>query len=103
MPKSVTVILAGDPYEVPHLNIGQLQEITESDGKSFAVLRIAMRRAKPKIVDLDAIEAEPDEVAAAVKGILIASGLKGPNPKNGEGPAKEPASTGLSGETSSDE
>lgn len=83
MPKTVTVTLAGTEYLVPKMNVGQLEEMTDSRGRSFDILRIALRRAEPKVADVNAIEADPAEISAAVKAILECAGLRERPEKNG--------------------
>lgn len=88
--KTVTVTLGGDAYEVPRLNIGQLEEVSDllsqdvSDGRrSLAILRIALRRATPKVDDVGEIEMDLNDMSAAVLAVLELAGLKqdaGPTP-----------------------
>lgn len=83
MSKTAKVTLAGIEYTVHAFNIGELEEIAELVGGnatpgrvSFQVLKIALRRAEPKIEDPNAIEAEPEEIKAAFDGVLELAGLK---------------------------
>ena len=86
---SVSVTLGEVAYDVPKMNVGQLEEVTVAFDlpparRPFAILRIAMKRATPKIEDFGTIEAGNDEIAAAVTAILSNSGFvketKVPNP-----------------------
>lgn len=90
MPKSVTVTLAGVEYVVPKLNVGQIEEIVMNRGKGrpFDALRVALLRAEPKVADLDAIEADPAEIAAAVGAVLELAGIERKDAeKNADSPA----------------
>ena len=80
MPREAKFTLDGVEYTTPALNVGQLELVTEAfDGSRtkvpFAVLRIAMTRAIPK-VDLDTVAPSMDEVATAVQAILETAGLQ---------------------------
>lgn len=77
MPK---ITLADVEYDVPKLNIGQLEEVSgafelPAMKRTFAILRIALKRATPKIEDVNGIEATNDEIASAMSEILKASGF----------------------------
>jgi hypothetical protein len=79
---SVKVTLGGVDYDVPKMNIGQLEEVTVAFDlpparRPFAILKIAMKRAQPAIPDFGAIEASNDEIAMAVRAILFNSGFEG--------------------------
>lgn len=91
---AVTVTLAGDDYQVPKMNLGQLEEVTvafdlPAARRPFAILKIAMLRAEPKITDIGGIEAGNDEIATAVRTILANSGFKAADP-NPASPAPAP-------------
>lgn len=79
MPKTVTVTLGEASYEVPQLNVGQIEDMMEAatSGKmrAFDGLRIALRRAKPACEDVSTIEASPAELTAALNDICAASGV----------------------------
>lgn len=88
---SVKVTLAGKEYDVPMLNIGQLELVTDALAGSpmratFGILKIALRRATPPVAKPDEIEATRDEVAAAVDAILIQAGFKDAKDPNGAAP-----------------
>jgi hypothetical protein len=84
---SVKATLAGIEYDIPMLNIGQLELVTDALAgppmrATFAILKIALKRATPAVQKPDEIEATRDEVAAAVDAILVQAGFKeakGPN------------------------
>jgi hypothetical protein len=81
MSKSITVTLAGTEFTVPKLNLGQQREITRLFSSpaadiSFDILAIAFRRAEPKVLDLNALEPDFDEISKAVGAILETAGLK---------------------------
>lgn len=84
MSKDAAIILDGVTYMVPPLNIGQLEDVSEAfEGPRttkipFAILRIALSRATPK-ADLDAICPTMDEIAEAVRMILLGAGLQKPD------------------------
>ena len=83
---SVFVTLGGADYAVPKMNVGQLEELAQAfelpgARRPFAILRIALKRAEPKIADIGVIEAGNDEIAAAVEAVLANSGFKKPEEK----------------------
>lgn len=77
--KTVKVTLGGIDYQVPRLNVGQLEDMmaaVEGAGmRHFDGLRIAMRRATPVIEDLSLIEASPSELGVALNAITGFSGV----------------------------
>jgi hypothetical protein len=92
MAKTSAVTLGGTEYQVPQMNIGQLERVTDLFAAGgtrigFGVLRIAMERATPPVPDASAIEATTEEISAAVKDILTMSGLQPKEPAPGEAPA----------------
>jgi hypothetical protein len=79
--KVITVKLGDTEYSVPKLNIGQLREVSriitgDRAEVSFEVLGVALRRADPKVDDVNMIEAEVDEIGKAVTDILAFAGFK---------------------------
>jgi hypothetical protein len=87
MRREISIVLDGETYRVPALNIGQLQEVGQilssaSNGAatsgSFEVLKVALRRVDPK-PDLETLCPTYDEVGAAVRSILAMSGLQKPD------------------------
>lgn len=80
MAKDATIVIDGTSYTIPKLNIGQLEEVAEAfDGSRtkipFLILKIAMRRATPK-VDFDTLSPSMDEIGDAVQAILQTAGLQ---------------------------
>ncbi len=75
----IKITLGEVEFDVPRLNIGQIEEIAAitASGKSrpFDALRIAMTRATPACEDLSSVEASPLEISAAMEAILKASGV----------------------------
>ena len=66
-------------YDVPKMNIGQLEEVTvaldlPAIKRPFAILRIAFARSTPK-VDVNSVEATNAQIAAAITEILSAAGF----------------------------
>lgn len=89
---SIKVKLGGSDYDVPKMNIGQLEDVTVAFDlpparRAFAILKIALKRAIPKIDDLGALEADNDEIASAVTDILANSGFKKAEDPNPQAPA----------------
>jgi hypothetical protein len=81
MPDSIKVSLGGVDYVVPKLNIGQLREITRlfaaaKDDISYEIVAVALRRAEPKVNDINEIVAKIDDVGKAVQDVLVFSGFK---------------------------
>jgi hypothetical protein len=96
MSKTIVVKLGDTEYSVPKLNIGQLREVQKiilNDDRTvvgFAILGVALRRADPKVEDIDTVEADVDDISKAVSEILIFAGLKKDDPTpNLPGPALE--------------
>lgn len=83
MARTASVTLGGTQYEVPKFNIGQLERVADAiaatdPGKAaFGILRIAFERVEPK-VSLDTVEADPEEIAAAMSAIMELAGLRPP-------------------------
>ena len=79
--RSAQIVLDGETYTIPALNVGQLERLTEAfDGPAsrapYGLLRIAMERAEPHVNGgLDTIEPTIDEIGAAFKVIAELSGL----------------------------
>src|SRR5262245_29322045 len=78
---SIKVMLGGAEYEVPKMNIGQLEEVTIAFDlpparRPFAILKIAMKRAQPKLADINDLEPGNDEITVAIRDILANSGFK---------------------------
>ena len=84
MAKEAKVTLDGTEFTVPALNIGRLERVSAviSNGAgsngAFEILKIALEKASPA-PDLDTLAPTLDEVAAAVKAILVLSGLQKPD------------------------
>jgi hypothetical protein len=88
-----TIKFGDTEYSVPKLNIGQLEEVTAAFDlpamrRPFAILRIALKRADPKVADPNAIEATNDEIADAVMQILQSSGFGKATDPNGAAPGQ---------------
>lgn len=97
MAKTATITLGGTDYTIHAFNIGELEKISllfkvQPDASTaFNVLRMALKRAEPKMDDPDAIELDSiDEVAAASTVILELAGLKKPDANPPAGPAPGP-------------
>lgn len=95
MSKTSSVTLGGTTYEVPQMNIAQLEQVTDLFAAGgvrtgFGVLRIALARAVPAVPDPSAIEATTDEIKDAVKAILVMSGMDAKEPTPGEALAGSP-------------
>jgi hypothetical protein len=83
MARDVMVTLDGQNYQVPALNIEQMEDVAEvlqgpPQKAGFSVLKIAMRRANPK-PDFSNMSPTFDEIGNAVKCILELSGLQQPD------------------------
>lgn len=84
MAKTSTIKLDGVDYKIHAFNLDELQDVMEviatassSDPKlPFKILRIALRRAEPKVEDAGLLEVSPDEMAPAVNAILALAGLQ---------------------------
>lgn len=100
MAKTINITLGESSYAVPHLNMGQIEELSEiyeepdyaSSARKFKTTKriatLLLRRAEPKIEDFSTIECTTEELAVAIRSILAASGLQtGATP--GEAPAKD--------------
>ena len=86
----VPVVLGGQTYQIPLLDLEQLEEVTVAfdlgnQRRMYAILRIALRHAEPEIPDIGKLRAGHDEVVKAVMDVLANAGFKtgeaaGPNP-----------------------
>ncbi len=92
-PRTVEVILAGEPFTVHAFNIEELEivaDILEGPQRkaAFAIVRLALARATPKVDDPKAVEASMSEIREAVPKIMKLAGLEqaAENPPAG-GPA----------------
>jgi hypothetical protein len=85
MGKTVTVTLDGADYNVPKLNLGQLERASEAlvqqpkERLPFEVLRIAFERVVPVTIVSD-LEPDAGELQTAVTQILALSGLRKKDP-----------------------
>jgi len=88
--KTATITLGENTYEIPQLNIGQLEDIaiaaTSGKARPFEILRVIMSRAIPACKDIKTIEASPAEIRAATDAIMALSDLEIP-----KGEAEPPA------------
>lgn len=84
MRNRITIRLGAHDYSVPHLNLGEIEEVHEALAdetlsplkRSYALLAIAFKRAEPELGDVRAVEASPIEVRAAIDSVLKHSGLQ---------------------------
>lgn len=108
MAKTIKITLGDDEYEVPRLNIGQIEDLMDVQAEAAAgssastgdirpiyqrakkISIIVLRRATPKIEDFDALECSHIDLRVATDAVLAFSGMKGKAP---EGEA-EPATAG---------
>ena len=84
MAKTAKINLGGQEYTVHAFNIGELEqvasiisnEVIQASSRSFAILKLALLRAEPKVSDVDAIEPESlNEVIEASKTVMGLAGL----------------------------
>ena len=83
MPRSVKIGIDGIEFEVPALNIDQLQRVARAiqaggSDSGFDVLRIALERATPK-PDLQSLAPDILTMGKQVREILTMSGLQQPD------------------------
>jgi hypothetical protein len=88
---SVKITLGGQEFDVPKMNIGQLEEVTvafdlPAARRPFSILKIAMKRSVPAIPDIGAIEASNEEIADTVRAVLANSGFTAAKVDNGPNP-----------------
>lgn len=78
------VTLGDVAYQVPKLNIGQIEDLQSLDAEpkrwTFAALAIVMRRAAPAIPDIREVEADPAQIRVAVETVMAASGYRTSSP-----------------------
>ena len=92
MSKTTKIMLGGTEYEVPRLNIGQIEEMSELDTaapfkRTLGTIRIALQRATPPIGPFQEIETTAEEIGTAYAKLMIAAGLaKEAGKEDGEGP-----------------
>jgi hypothetical protein len=110
--RNTTVSLGETNYAVPHLNLGEIEEIgevfenqTAGLKRAYALLEIILRRASPAVENVRMIEASPEELGVAINKALQFSGLqietKGEPVPNASAPG-EPAPGETSGSHSTD-
>lgn len=93
---SVKIKFGDREFDIPRLNIGQLERYSEVEAAqkldgtqtavnmktTFALIKIALERATPKIANINEIEATPEELGVAAAKILICAGLAKAKPPN---------------------
>lgn len=88
--RTYEVSLDGVVYTLHPFNLGELEQIGRlQDGRpanevGFAIFKLALKRASPPIPDPDAVEAEPAEFKAAIRTVMMETGLADPDAKPGE-------------------
>ena len=91
---STKVTLGEQTYDVPNMNVGQIEDMSALDAApskwTFLALAIVMRRATPAIADIQEIECAPDHMRDAIESVMRASGYKLPDPKNLAAPDQGP-------------
>jgi hypothetical protein len=110
MPRTVTITLGEQEYEIPRLNVGQIEDLApfwdlidddkravDEAGKPLAgralttrnlqVAAIALRRAAPAIADVRELECTLGELVEAVLALLRFSNPKKKAETAGEAPA----------------
>ena len=97
---SIKINLGGVEYDVPRLNIGQIEQLSEIEEqaplkRSLGTIQIALQRATPKIPDeFTEIETTAEEIGIAYAKILIAAGLaKEAKDPNVSAPDQKPGKT----------
>ncbi len=80
--RTAKITLDDQDYTIHAFNIGEMERLSEIIGngssdaqKSWAILRLALERAEPKIEDVGMIEATPDQTRVALETINQLSGL----------------------------
>ena len=101
MASTIKVKLGDAEYEVPKLNIGQLEDIQALGDLpptkwSFAAIAILMRRAKPVITEIREVECEPAQMSEAIQQVMRHSGYKVPDP-NVKAPGHSPGKSRAAG------
>lgn len=91
---STKIKLGGQEYDVPMLNIGQIEEMSEIENlaplkRTLGTIRIALKRATPKVDEFTEIETTAEEIGIAFGRIMIAAGLA-KEPGEAEGPNGSP-------------
>lgn len=84
------ITLGGSDYTIRTFNIGELERIAEiMEGPRtkvpFAIIRIALERAEPKVEKPNDIEATTDEVSSAMVAVMKLAGLTVADPANPPG------------------
>lgn len=84
MATTARITLDGKEYTLRAFNIGELEEVadlvqSEKPHKlPFAILRVAMRRAEPRVEDVNALEITAAELNKAIETIQGLAGLTVP-------------------------
>ncbi len=94
---STKIQFGGVEYDVPRLNVGQIEELSEIENtaplkRSLGTIRVALKRAVPKMPDeFTDIETTAEEIGVAYAKILIAAGVaKAADDPNGVAPDHKP-------------
>lgn len=93
MARTIKVMLGEVEYEVPRLNLGEVEEYVElllaerpkiELKFGIQIAEIAFRRAKPDIPDIRKIECSPKQLADATDEVFLFCGLITKAPAPGE-------------------
>jgi hypothetical protein len=79
--RMLTIRLGAIDYRIPKFNIAQLRAIAEhakggSDQDAFEIVRIAISRAEPPVINYAALEPDLQQVRDAAAQILTFAGFK---------------------------
>jgi hypothetical protein len=79
MARTAEIVLDGQTYTIRAFNIGELEIIQKANNDVWIVLRTALRRAEPKVANVDELEPTSDELTAAFRTIMELAGFKAPD------------------------
>lgn len=90
MARTAKIVLDGTEYVIRAFNIGELEKINQGGNDAWVVLKTALMRAEPKVVDPNAIEPTPAELQVAFETIMTLAGLQKPEASPQQEPPPAP-------------
>lgn len=80
--RTETITLEGNSYTIHPFNIGELEELSDllnggaTTKTSLGIIKLALKRAEPKVVDASSIEPTREEIEGALVTITKLAGLE---------------------------
>ena len=89
---SIKITLGNTEYDVPPMNVGQIEDVSALDAAAnnkkwtYQAFAIVIRRAVPEIKEPREVEATPAQLRECIEKIMRNSGWDIPESKNGPAP-----------------